>query len=108
MTSGGLQVKDVNERPGLDQAVSYQIKVQGQLDKKWSDWFNGMSIAFESGITTLTGTVADQAKLRGMLSKIWDLNLTVVSVTQMEWEKDSSHLHEGGERNGKALENGVA
>jgi hypothetical protein len=90
-------MKDVNERPGLDRPVSYQIKVQGQLDKKWSDWFDGMTIAFESGITTLTGTVADQAKLRGMLSKIWDLNLTVVSVTRIESEKGDSYLlQEGG------------
>ena len=82
--------------------------MQGQLDERGSDWFNGMTITFESDVTTLTSAVADQAKLRGMLSKIWDLNLTVVSVTQMESEKDSSHLHEGGERNGKTLENGVA
>jgi hypothetical protein len=98
MSSGDLLMKDVNERPGLDQPVSYQIKVQGQLDKKWSDWFDGTTIiAFESGITTLTGAVADQAKLRGMLSKIWDLNLTVVSVARIESEKDDSYLlQEGG------------
>jgi hypothetical protein len=90
-------MKDVNERPGSDPLATYQIKVQEQLDEKWSDWFNGMTIAFESGITTLTGTVADQAKLRGMLSKIWDLNLTVVSVTRIEPEKDDSYLlQEGG------------
>jgi hypothetical protein len=106
-------MKDANKRPGSDPLATYQIKVQGQLDEKWSDWFNGMTITFESAsnsssITTLTGAVADQAKLRGILSRIWDLNMTVVSVTQMESEKDSSHLHEGGERNGKTLENGVA
>ena len=90
-------MKDVNVRPGLDRPAGYQIKVQGQLDKKWSDWFDGMTIAFESGITTLTGTIADQAKLRGMLSKIWDLNLTVVSMTRIESEKDDSYLlQEGG------------
>jgi hypothetical protein len=97
MSSGDLLMKDVNERPGLDQPVSYQIKVQGQLDKKWSDWFDGTTIiAFESGITTLTGAVADQAKLRGMLSKIWDLNLTVVSVARIESEKDDSYLSQEG------------
>jgi hypothetical protein len=101
-------MKDANKHPGSDPLATYQIKVQEQLDEKWSDWFNGMTITLESDITTLTGAVADQAKLRGILSKIWDLNLTVVSVTQMESEKDSSHLHEGGERNGKTLENGVA
>jgi hypothetical protein len=94
MSSGGLLMKDANERPGLDRPVSYQIKVQGQLDKKWSDWFNGMMIKFEDGITTLTGTVADQAKLRGMLSKIWDLNLTVISVSRIESDRDN--LQQGG------------
>ena len=55
-----------------------------------------MTIAFDSGITTLTGTVADQAELRGMLSKIWDLNLTVVSMTRIESEKDDSSLLQKG------------
>ncbi|MDH4138674.1 MAG: hypothetical protein OEW09_18450 [Anaerolineae bacterium] len=91
----------------IDGQTVYQIKLQGKLDERWADWFNGMTLVSESGITTLTGVV-DQAKLRGILSKIWDLNLTVVSVTQMESEKDSSHVHEGGERNGKTLENGMA
>ncbi len=100
-------MKDVNKRCGSDLPAMYRIKVRGRLDERWSDWFNSMTITPERGITTLTGAV-DQAKLRGILSKIWDLNLTVVSVTQMESEKDSSHVHEGGERNGKTLENGMA
>jgi hypothetical protein len=67
----------------------YQIKVEGTLDEKWSDCFNGMTIEFESAsddtsITTLTGPVADQARLRGILSKIWDLNLMVISVSQVK------------------------
>jgi hypothetical protein len=97
MSSGGLLMKDANKRPGSDPLATYQIKVQGQLDERWSDWFDGMTIAFESDVTTLTGAVADQAKLRGMLSKIWDLNLTVASVTRIESEKDDSYLlQEGG------------
>jgi hypothetical protein len=70
-----------------DKQEVYQIKLKGVLDKQWSDWFNGMTITFEGGITTLTGTVADQPKLRGILSKIWDLNLTLISVTPLESEK---------------------
>jgi len=58
-----------------------RIQVQGRLDEGcWSDWFGGMAIAFEGGVTTLTGPVADQAALRGMLCKLWDLNLTLISV----------------------------
>jgi hypothetical protein len=80
-------------KDGTDQRSSppavYQIRMEGVLDEKWSDWFNGMSIAFERTgdgppITTLSGAVADQAELRGMLSKIWDLNLTLISVIRLE------------------------
>ena len=70
--------------------------MRGRLDERWSDWFNGMTITSERDITTLTGAV-DQAKLRGIVSKIWDLNLTVISVTQIELERDESHLQKGGE-----------
>jgi len=92
-------MKDADKRPGSEQPATYQIKVRGRLDERWSDWFNGMTLTFESAsnsspITTLTGAVADQAKLRGILSKIWDLNMTVISVTQVESDKDN--LQQGG------------
>jgi hypothetical protein len=66
----------------------YQIRIQGKLDASWSDWFDGMTFALEAGdddspVTTLTGAVVDQAALHGMLSKISDLNLTLISVTQI-------------------------
>jgi hypothetical protein len=64
--------------------MTYQIQVQGRLDKDWSDWFSGMTVTFEGGVTTLTGTVADQSALRGILTKIWDLNLTLISVRRIE------------------------
>ncbi len=71
----------------MDRPVTYQIKVEGKLDEGWSDWFSGMAVTFERGstpITTLTGPVADQAALRGMLCKLWDLNLTLISVRRIE------------------------
>lgn len=74
----------VDETPGFDQAAKYQIIVQGRLDESWSEWLDGMTLAFEHGVTTLTGTVADQSALRGVLSKIWDLNLTLISVDRIE------------------------
>ena len=74
----------MTEENESDGQTGYQIKVQGRLDERWTDWFNGMTITSGSGITTLTGAVMDQARLRGILSKIWDLNLTVISVTQLE------------------------
>ena len=66
---------------------AYQIKVAGQLDPDWSDWFSGLAVTVEHGgeaITTLTGTVSDQAALRGILNKLWDLNLTLISVVQSD------------------------
>jgi hypothetical protein len=68
-------------------ATYYRVKVQGRLTENWSDWFSGMTVTFEGGsapITTLTGAVADQAALRGMLCKLWDLNLTLISVRRIE------------------------
>ena len=64
----------------------YQVKVKGMLDSRWSEWFNEMTVEIESEdppITKLTGPVNDQARLRGIISKLWDLNLTVISVTSM-------------------------
>ena len=75
---------NVDETTGYDQAAKYQITLQGRLDESWSEWLDGMMLVFEDGITTLTGTVADQAALRGILSKIWDLNLTLISVSRIE------------------------
>ena len=81
-------MKQSNAEPGSDQAA-YQIKVQGKLNEKWSDWFGGMTVTVQSEsndapITTLTGSVADQSALRGILTKIWDLNLTLISVNRIE------------------------
>ena len=77
-------MKSVNEPLGFDQAAGYQIKVQGRLDEGWSDWFAGLTVTFENGVTTLTGAVADQPALRGILTSIWDLNLTLISVNRIE------------------------
>jgi hypothetical protein len=91
----------------------YRVKVKGTLDEQWSDWFNGMTIEVErmsdgTSTTTLTGHVADQARLRGMVSKIWDMNLTLVSVIQLEGGANPDHSHQEGVKDGKTVENGMA
>ena len=63
----------------------YEITVKGTLDAAWADWFDGMIITRKTrrdgqSLTLLTGAVHDQAALREMLNKLWDLNLTLVSV----------------------------
>ena len=71
-----------------DHELRYEIRVQGYLDKSWSDWFEGMTIAVYiepdcPPITSLTGEVVDQAALQGILLRIHDLNMELVSVTQI-------------------------
>jgi hypothetical protein len=69
----------------FDQTATYQIKVHGRLDERWAHWFDGMSIAFEpagddSTVTVLTGPVADQAALYGLINRVRDLGLPLISV----------------------------
>ena len=59
----------------------YQIEIRGQLDDSWSHWFDGFSMeATPQGTTIIRGNVADQSALHGLLAKIRDLNLTLLSV----------------------------
>jgi hypothetical protein len=63
----------------------YEIRVKGNLDPKWSDWFDGMAIlAKPDDETVLTGQVADQAALHGMLAKIRDLGLPLLCVERAD------------------------
>ena len=66
----------------------YQVQVQGWIGERWANWFDGMAMTYQgteddSPITVLTGPVVDQAALRSLLTKIWDLNLTLISVTRV-------------------------
>jgi len=67
-----------------DHPTVYQIKMQGRLDESWSGWFSGMTVTSDGDTTTLTGAVADQSALRGILTKLWDLNLALISVAQID------------------------
>jgi hypothetical protein len=59
-----------------------EIKVKGQMDKSWADWFGGLTITHAgNGETVMTGSVRDQAALHGLLSRLADLGLPLVSVT---------------------------
>jgi hypothetical protein len=65
----------------MDKPRIYEICVEGQLTDRWSDWFNGLAIHYDSdGKTTLSGTLVDQAALIGVLNKLQALNLMVISV----------------------------
>jgi hypothetical protein len=77
----------------------YEIRIRGRLDEDWVEWFDDMTLTHTSeGQTILTGPVPDQAALHGLLNKIRNLNLELISATQMEADsKDESQAKsEGG------------
>ncbi len=62
----------------------YQIRITGHLGREWADWFEGLAITLEdNGDTLLTGPVVDQAALHGLLKKVRDLGMSLVSVTRV-------------------------
>ena len=62
----------------------YQIKITVRLGDPWSDWYGGMTITYQEGITTISGEVLDQAALHGLLMRIRDLGLELISVNPLE------------------------
>ena len=70
-----------------DSSTIYQIQVRGQLDKKWSTWFNGFEMMYVRKDTIFIGSVADQAALHGLLAKIRDLGLTIQLVKNLSSEE---------------------
>jgi hypothetical protein len=78
-------MKSIRQNPLRDNPTMYEIRVLGKIEKRWSDWLDGMAITFESEndgsiITTLTGEVIDQTALHGLLNRIRDLNVPLLSV----------------------------
>jgi len=81
METGG---RSLTNPPKLHGSTDYRIKLKGRLDPKWSDWFDQMEISTEGNETILTGSVVDQAALHGLLIRIRDLNLPLLSVERIE------------------------
>lgn len=74
----------------------YEIRLKGHLAKRWADWFAGLTITLEdTGETRLTGPVVDQAALYGLLRKVRDLGLPLLSVRQIKPD-DAPDANEGG------------
>ena len=72
----------------LDKPATFQIRVRGKLESKWSDWFGGFAIEPQTGDETLlTGSVVDQAALYGLLLKLHNLGLLLLSLQRQTGEK---------------------
>ncbi|MBN1370653.1 MAG: hypothetical protein JW987_01740 [Anaerolineaceae bacterium] len=67
-------------QPEQKYPIHYEIRVEGCLPEQWADWFDGLIITHENGETLLTGPVTDQAALYGLLKKVRDLGLSLLSV----------------------------
>jgi len=68
-----------------DRAPIYQVRLKGHLGEEWADWFGGLDIVLdENGEMLITGPVLDQAALHGLLRKVRDLGLTLVSVNSVD------------------------
>ena len=75
---------------GPDQPTTYQVRIKGHLGPEWTDWFGGLAITLDNnGDTLLTGLVVDQAALHGLLRRVRDLGMPLVSVSQMKGEEES-------------------
>ncbi len=75
------------------QPLVYQIRLKGQLGSEWADWFEGLVVTLEAdGNTLLTGPVPDQAALHGLLKKVRDLGMPLISVTQMSLNETCNNL----------------
>ncbi len=76
--------KELNSPSNLSEPLVYQIRLKGHLDSEWTDWFDGLTITLEEdGNTLLTGPVIDQAALHGLLKKVRDLGMALVSVNRV-------------------------
>ena len=77
-------MSSINKKP----KTIYEIQVQGELDQSWETYFNNLVISStpiaESPNTTLVASAVDQPALRGLLCKLWDLNLTLISVRMLD------------------------
>ena len=74
-----------NSEMNPGQPLVYQIRIKGHLGREWTDWFGGLTITLEdNGETLLTGSVVDQAALHGLLKKVRDLGMPLVSVSPIK------------------------
>ena len=83
---------ELEPKPTPRQPVVYQIRLKGHLGSQWTDWFEELTITLEEdGDTLLIGPVIDQAALHGLLKKVRDLGMPLVSVVQVQLDETHSY-----------------
>ena len=71
--------------PSGSEAGRYEIRLKGRLDARWTAWFDGLTVSYDNdGTTVISGQIVDQAALHGLLQRVRDLGLPLVSVKQVE------------------------
>jgi hypothetical protein len=86
-----MAMTTTNYTPAPDPPITYEFRVAGHLDDRWSEWFAGRTLVRnDDASTTLTIEVADQAQLHGVLAGIRDLGVTLLSLRQLDAAADAS------------------
>jgi len=80
----GAMSSDLDRQADSGQPMAYQIRISCQLGSRWADWFEGLTITLDGGDTLITGPVVDQAALHGLLKRVRDLGMLLVSVSPVE------------------------
>jgi hypothetical protein len=82
-----------------DEAGRYEIRLRGRLDEHWAAWFDGSTISHQrDGVTVLSGDIPDQAALHGLLQRVRDLGLPLVSVTRVDSARPDPTTSDARER----------
>ena len=81
-------MESTSEKTELSWPAVYEIRVKGRLDENWSDWLTGLDVEFDANatgtpISTLTGSIVDQAALLGLLRTLHNMHLTVLSINRI-------------------------
>ena len=90
---------DINSESDPGQPLVYQIRIKGHLGRDWTDWFEGLSITLEdNGDMLLTGPVVDQAALHGVLKKVRDVGMPLLSVIEVQFNENHRYQSKKGEK----------
>ena len=82
---------NLNPKTDSGEPIVYQIRIEGHLGPQWVDWFGGVTMTLEdNGNTLLTGSVVDQAALYGLLKKVRDLGMPLVSVNRVKPSREGA------------------